>query len=117
MTTATMDSVSATAGAAVARPGSAAASSSSFPPPPANWYEGLDSFEGVPDLDIFSPRKRPDEQGAVARHGHQALDWLGVIAPGVLMAIGLAFVAYKVSEVIGRRMHYDKGSPISPIML
>jgi uncharacterized integral membrane protein (TIGR00698 family) len=110
MTTVSMNPISATA----SRSGAGAASA--FPPPPPNWYEGLDSFEGVPDLDIFSPRKTPDEQGALARRGHEGLNWAGVIAPGVLMAFALAYLGYVLSIVIGHLMHYDK-SPISPIML
>src|SRR3954466_10033247 len=107
--TATFDSIPATA-AAAPKTGAAAASLpvSSFPPPPPNWYEGLDSFEGVPDLDIFSPRKKPDEQGALARRGHQALNWAGGIAPGVLMAFALAYFGYVLSVVFGHLMHYEK---------
>jgi uncharacterized integral membrane protein (TIGR00698 family) len=117
MTTVSMNPITATGAAAGAPRSGPAAASSSFPPPPANWYEGLDSFEGVPDLDIFSPRKTPDEQGAIARRGHQALNWLGVVAPGVLMAFALAYLGYLLSAVFGRMLHFDKGSPISPIML
>jgi uncharacterized integral membrane protein (TIGR00698 family) len=115
--TATMDSIATTAAAAaVPNPGAVAAVSTPIPPPPANWYEGLDSFEGVPDLDVFSPRKTPDQQGVIGRKGHQALNWLGVVAPGVLMAFALAYLGYVLSIVIGHLMSYDK-SPISPIMV
>jgi uncharacterized integral membrane protein (TIGR00698 family) len=116
MTTASMNPIPATATGAAVAPRTGPAAASAFPPPPPNWYEGLDSFEGVPDLDIFSPRKTPDEQGALARRGHEALNWLGVIAPGVMMAFALAYLGYVVSIVVGHLMHYEK-SPVSPIML
>jgi uncharacterized integral membrane protein (TIGR00698 family) len=80
------------------------------------WYDSLDSFEGVPDLDIFSPRKTPEQQGAIGRRGHQGLTWLGVVAPGLVIAVALAYLGYLLSVGAGRVLNYEK-SPISPIML
>ncbi len=78
------------------------------------WPSSLDSFEGVPD--IFEPRIRPEERGPVQRYAHEALGWLGIVAPGVLMALALAYLGHVISDLAGHAMHYDK-SPISPIML
>src|SRR3989440_6712782 len=78
------------------------------------WASGLDSFEGVPD--IFEPRVRPEERGAAQRAAHEVLGWLGAVAPGVLMALALAYLGNVISEIVGKAMGYEK-SPISPIML
>src|SRR5215213_6333855 len=78
------------------------------------WPSSLDSFEGVPD--IFEPRVPPEERAAVQRWAHEALAWIGVVAPGILMAFALAFLGNVISERAGRAMHYEK-SPISPIMV
>jgi uncharacterized integral membrane protein (TIGR00698 family) len=81
------------------------------------WYDYLDSYEGVPDpLDLFSPRKTPEEQGVLARRGHAWLNSLGTVAPGLLIALGLAYLGHLLSLLFGHLLHYDK-SPISPIML
>src|SRR4051812_13674657 len=80
------------------------------------WPSSLDSLEGVPDL--FEPRVRPDERSAVGLWAHEALDWLGGVLPGAGLALALAWAGYVLSELIGQRLHFDKGkSPISPITL
>ena len=82
----------------------------------AGWNSSLDSFEGVPEMDVFEPRVKIEERGAAQRWAHSALGFLGEIAPGVMMALALAYLGNVLSEVIGKAMHYEK-SPISPIML
>jgi uncharacterized integral membrane protein (TIGR00698 family) len=80
------------------------------------WPSSLDSFEGVPD--IFEPRVRPEERALASRWAHQTLTWVGAVLPGVVLAFALAWTGYALSELIGQRMHYEKGkSPISPITL
>ena len=80
------------------------------------WPSSLDSLEGVPD--IFEPRIRPDERGAASRWAHDALEGFGAILPGVALAFALAWAGYLLSELIGQRLHFDKGkSPVSPITL
>src|SRR3954454_953428 len=80
------------------------------------WPSSLDSLEGVPDLDVFSPRVKPEERNAAQRFAHEWLAWFGDVAPGILMALALAWLGNVLSEVIGKRRGYQK-SPISPIML
>jgi uncharacterized integral membrane protein (TIGR00698 family) len=81
-----------------------------------SWPSSLDSLEGVPD--IFEPRVRPEERTAAGRRAHEALGWVGAVLPGIGLALALAWIGYTLSELIGRRMHYDAGkSPISPITL
>lgn len=80
------------------------------------WPSSLDSFEGVPD--IFEPRVRPEERALASRWAHHALTWVGAVLPGIVLAFALAWMGYALSELIGHRMHYEKGkSPISPITL
>src|SRR5215216_398975 len=81
------------------------------------WPTSLDSFEGVPEqLDVFAPRKPPEERNAAQQWAHDVLGWVGVVAPGVLMALGLAYLGHLLSDLVGRLMGYQK-SPVSPIML
>src|SRR5438105_11019427 len=80
----------------------------------AHW-PSLESLEGLPD--VFEPHVKPEERGGVTRGAHDVLNWIGINAPGVLLAFALAYLGYLLSEFIGGRvMHYEK-SPISPIML
>ena len=80
----------------------------------AAWPSSLESFEGVPD--IFEPRVRPEERGPASRWAHEALAWIGTIAPGVLLALALAWTGHLLADLAGRALRYEK-SPISPIML
>jgi uncharacterized integral membrane protein (TIGR00698 family) len=81
------------------------------------WPTSLDSFEGVPEqLDVFAPRTPAEQRNAVQQWAHDVLGWVGVVAPGVLMALGLAYLGNLLSDVIGHLLGYDK-SPVSPIML
>src|SRR5262249_14840933 len=80
----------------------------------AHWAS-LESLEGLPD--VFEPRVKPSERGGVTRGAHDVLDWIGVNAPGTLLAFALAYLGYVISDYVGiNKMHYKK-SPISPIML
>src|SRR5439155_1488153 len=79
-------------------------------------FASLDSLEGVPD--IFEPRHAPAEDTKSGRAIHNLLEWVGVVLPGIGLALGLAAAGYMLSEFIGAKMHYDVGkSPISPITL
>src|SRR5678815_473438 len=78
------------------------------------WPSSLDSLEGVPD--IFEPRVRVQDRGLASRGAHEALSWIGAVLPGIGLALALAWVGYILSEVIGQRLHFEKGkSPVSPI--
>src|SRR3954466_13858932 len=80
------------------------------------WSSSLDSLEGVPDLDVFSPRVKPEERNTAQRWAHESLTWLAAVTPGILMAPALAWLGKVLSEFIGKHLPYQK-SPISPIML
>src|SRR6185295_18759897 len=82
------------------------------------WASSLDSLEGVPDLDVFLPRTRPEERNAAQRVAHETLAWIGEMLPGIGLAFLLAYLGDLASEAIGARMRYQPGkSPISPITL
>jgi uncharacterized integral membrane protein (TIGR00698 family) len=80
----------------------------------ADWAASLDSLEGVPD--IFEPRILPSRRGPVTQSFHEALNWIGAVLPGIGLALLLAYIGYRLSNLGGWLLGYEK-SPISPIML
>jgi uncharacterized integral membrane protein (TIGR00698 family) len=83
----------------------------------AGWASSLDSFEGVPEMDVFEPRITPSRHSVRAAL-HEALNWFGVMLPGMSLALGLAWAGWVISEFAGRTFHYNAGaSPISPVTL
>ncbi|HSU68087.1 MAG TPA: putative sulfate exporter family transporter [Tepidisphaeraceae bacterium] len=47
-----------------------------------------------------------------------AMAWAGTVLPGVVLSVLLASTGFVVSELIGRRMHYEPGkSPMSPVTI
>ena len=78
------------------------------------FHSSLDSMEGVPDYVAARP-KRTAAPGS-AKWWHDELAWVGALAPGVLLALGLAWAGYFLSELIGRSLKYEAGkSPLSPV--
>ncbi len=78
-------------------------------------FASLDSFEGVPDF--FQPREQ-DKRSKVWTALHDALAWLGVMLPGVCLALGLAWLGSILSDYFGRHVGNQPGaSPISPVTM
>ena len=73
------------------------------------FHSSLDSMEGVPEPAAVSFVGRQ-------RWAHDSLAWAGNVLPGISLALGLAWIGYVVSELVGRQMKYGPGkSPISPV--
>jgi uncharacterized integral membrane protein (TIGR00698 family) len=78
----------------------------------------LASFEGVPD-------RRPGEGAALRsfreaswqQRSHMLFDWLGRVAPGAALAVGLALAAEAMARWIGAGLLGFERSPVSPILL
>jgi len=80
------------------------------------FHSSLDSMEGVPDYVV----SRPKSSAALGttKWWHDILAWAGSLAPGILLALALAWVGYFISELIGRSLRYDSGkSPVSPVTI
>ncbi|HUO09612.1 MAG TPA: putative sulfate exporter family transporter [Phycisphaerae bacterium] len=70
----------------------------------------LDSMEGIPDF-AAGPKSTPAQS-----RPHAALAWVGLMLPGISLALALAWAGYALSELLGRLLKYDAGkSPVSPV--
>jgi uncharacterized integral membrane protein (TIGR00698 family) len=78
----------------------------------AHW---LDSFEGVPD-NIGKPAA-PADAVPVAQRPHATFEWLGIVAPGVTLALLIAIAGEWLSQWIGVTVLQFEKSPISAILL
>ena len=79
----------------------------------------LDSMEGVPAHAPVAP-PLPGEQSLVfnwQRRLHRLFDWIGSMAPGVVLAVVLAFVGSEAARYIGERLMGFEKSPLSPILV
>ncbi len=77
--------------------------------------ESLDSFEGVPE----PVRSRTSAPGARAWQGYlyHQLDQFTLLAPGVLLALVIAFVAGHLATWLGVQLLDFERSPVSPILV
>jgi uncharacterized integral membrane protein (TIGR00698 family) len=81
----------------------------------ARW---LGSMEGVPDWPELV--EAPAERALRATWQHrtnQVFGWLGGLCPGILLALGLAFIGRQGAEWIGSEVLKLKQSPVSPILV
>ncbi len=74
----------------------------------------LDSFEGIPEIPVAKelPGRRRWQRSLFRR-----LDQLGDLAPGLLLAIFVAWVATLLSRWLGIALFGMESSPISPILV
>lgn len=89
--------------------------------------DSWDSYEGVPDfLPTPTPQAKASAQseaarrGRVARVGHDALEWLGPLLPGVALATFIVVACTAASGWLGRhvfRVGDGSPSPVSAVML
>jgi uncharacterized integral membrane protein (TIGR00698 family) len=77
----------------------------------------LGSFEGVPDWFTPQPSELPEDAGVVTRHAHRAMQWLGQMLPGAILAIGLAVAGYQAADWLGATVLDYPDNPVSPILL
>ena len=82
-----------------------------------SWYDSLDSFEGVPAVDWFTPRVPRESRRRWQRLGNDALARAGTVLPGLGLAAALALAGSALSHWIGRAVFHLNESPISPILL
>jgi uncharacterized integral membrane protein (TIGR00698 family) len=82
-----------------------------------DWYDSLDSCEGVPSVDWFAPRVPRESRRYWQRAGNDALAWAGRVLPGVALAAALAVAGFALSRWIGIAVFHLTDSPISPILL
>jgi len=77
----------------------------------------LDSFEGIPEISAEATSDRLHLKYAWQRRLHGSLDNFSDIAPGLLLAGGVALIATYVAKWVGTSvMGFDR-SPISPILM
>lgn len=81
-------------------------------------FRFADSMEGVPDfLDLAETEAERASRSGWRAQGHAALEWLGRLAPGLLLAGSLALAGQAVSRNIGGGLLGFDASPISPILI
>ena len=83
---------------------------------PSEWYDSLDSCEGVPKEDLFSPRVPRENRNPWQRTAHDGLAWAAGVMPGIGLAAGLALAGSGLSWCLGRYVFHFKESPVSPIL-
>src|SRR5687768_10723446 len=79
------------------------------------WYDSLDSFEGVPDLDWFSPRIPRESRKKWQRVAHDGLASVAGVLPGVALAAALALAGFALAHAVATVVHLTD-SPVSPIL-
>ena len=67
-----------------------------------DYFASLESFEGIPDFFDARAIRKP---AALRDKLHNALDWTGVMLPGVALALLLAWFGSLFSELFGRLAH------------
>jgi uncharacterized integral membrane protein (TIGR00698 family) len=76
----------------------------------------LGSFEGVPDsVGVIQPRTEQMQGRAWQRSLNRLFQWVGDVAPGVGLAVGLAVVSHALSNWIGKDLLHFEKSPFSAI--
>ncbi|MBI5767931.1 MAG: putative sulfate exporter family transporter [Verrucomicrobia bacterium] len=75
------------------------------------------SMEGVPDwADLPASLRAPaPSRAATGNAGHRALDWLGQMAPGIVLAAALAWLAEAAARWVGTSLLGYAKSPISGV--
>ncbi len=84
-------------------------------PQQARW---LDSMEGVPEWPKVT--ESPADRASRTRLQnwlHDTFGWLGELCPGVVLALGLAFIGLRGANWIGTAVLGFKHSPVSAIMV
>ena len=77
----------------------------------------LDSFEGIPEISSEATSDRLQLKYAWQRKLHSTLDNFSDIAPGLLLAGGVALIATYLAQWVGTSMMGFDRSPISPILM
>jgi len=72
-------------------------------------FDSWDSLEGMAHISL------PSNARSVRRLGHWTLAWLGELAPGFFLAVGLAYLANGAADLIGRTLFGARVNPISGI--
>ncbi|MAI80772.1 MAG: putative sulfate exporter family transporter [Deltaproteobacteria bacterium] len=81
-------------------------------------FRFADGMEGVPDfLDLAETEAERSSRGGWRARGHEALQALGELAPGLLLAGALAFAGSGLSRALGQGLLGADSSPISPILI
>ena len=81
-------------------------------------FRFADSMEGVPDfLDVAETEAERASRTGWRAQGHIGLEWLGELAPGLLLASALAGLGAVVSDMLGDGLLGGGASPISPILI
>ncbi|MEE3325785.1 MAG: putative sulfate exporter family transporter [Myxococcota bacterium] len=81
-------------------------------------FRFADSMEGVPDfLDVAETEAERAGRSGWRAQGHRGLEWLGQLAPGLLLAGALALAGRAASEGLGGGLLGVESSPISPILI
>lgn len=81
-------------------------------------FRFADSMEGVPDfLDVAETEAERASRTGWRAQGHTGLEWLGELAPGLLLAGALAMLGTVVSDGLGKGLLGVDSSPISPILI
>ncbi len=79
----------------------------------------LDSMEGVPSVAPVAPALPGEKSLAFdwQRQLHRLFDWVGSMAPGVVLAVLLAYVGSEAASYIGINLLGFQKSPLSPILI
>ena len=82
--------------------------------------QSLDSMEGVPSYDPTVVEPLPGEQFLSTgwqRSLHRGFDWMGMMAPGVALAMLMAIAGGYLATWIGQSLLGFERSPLSPILV
>lgn len=82
--------------------------------------QSLDSMEGVPYYDPASVEPLPGERFLTTNWQkclHRGFDWVGTMAPGVVLAMLMAIAGGYMATLIGQSLMGFERSPLSPILV
>lgn len=81
--------------------------------------QSLGSMEGIPEYEPALPAALPGERYLLTtwqRYLHRGFNWMGIMAPGVGIAMTLAIAGAGLSNWIGKSLMGLENSPVSPIL-
>lgn len=82
--------------------------------------QSLDSMEGVPVYDPSAVEPLPGEQflsTSWQKRLHRGFNWVGTMAPGVVLAMSMAVIGGILADWIGKALLGFERSPLSPVLL
>ncbi|MBC9889683.1 MAG: putative sulfate exporter family transporter, partial [Opitutae bacterium] len=82
--------------------------------------QSLDSMEGVPVYDPSAVEPLPGElllSTSWQKRLHRGFNWVGAMAPGVVLAMSMAVVGGLLADWVGKTLLGFERSPLSPVLM